>query len=489
MAEYYMDKCCEFCDFIENNSSLFKLQHIGYPWYYVARDLLFNSCFTTPSHKIDPIPFEDLNRDLESKLTLLNNTYDYAFVTRPKMRSLDPLVIENGIMIELMEYLSKQDKKFIVFEASEKDSRYDLKYLQSKFASVTLPVAPIVQRLTALNKTEIDSCSQEYRDKLEKLLSENKDIPSQYSPLVKKLKDIYVSLGINVIAPLLIFQALFQQLKIKAFFGAMGTTYIAGMDNEFCLVEVWHGCSGNFHDFPVCHVPVRNFHRNNLRIENNFCLQNGTCQKIIPQPDLYDDGNIFSFGMPGVRSYQPSPEREQALVTKFNLLGKKVVLFVTAGSMDYDQVNYLIEKIIVSFPEAIVLFRPHPHYGSPTFFDNYPNRLYLADVEDKHDLFRISDVVLTGQSSMVVEATCFTDDVIVLPPDNKYRYNREILQYKYPGTTVIPMYAIEEVINKIAACFSNPRRKDFKMEPVDYTTNLYHMLQSIETRAKDQARN
>ncbi len=84
------DQIKPFCDYLENHTRLFEMEHLGYPWYFVAKERWNNSMSDkAPSSFIDKDRVQRL-RDFNSKTVLLTKTYDYAIFVKSKMRRQDP---------------------------------------------------------------------------------------------------------------------------------------------------------------------------------------------------------------------------------------------------------------------------------------------------------------------------------------------------------------------------------------------------------------
>jgi CDP-glycerol glycerophosphotransferase (TagB/SpsB family) len=186
--------------------------------------------------------------------------------------------------------------------------------------------------------------------------------------------------------------------------------------------------------------------------------------------------------MPGVRLYSPSDNTLESLRQKLDLGNKKAVLVATSGSMDYEQVALSIKKISERFPDCTILFRPHPQYGESELFSEIPPRVKIVNSESKYDLFMLADVVVSANSAMAVEAFCFTDNIIVITSDNEFCYNKELLKHKYPGFSVVPLCATEELMDKVAQCLRSPSRKQHQRESFDYRLEVDKMLLSIDQK-------
>lgn len=452
----------------------------GFPWYYYARDTLFNSVMNPYPGPADPLEQSIIENDFTQKLSLLDRNYDYAFISRPNMRPLASHLAENSLMIEVMDYLVEKRRTFIVLEEKGTNSLLNLKYLKSRHAQVTVPYQPLLDLLTANNQKVIESCRRDFQTCLAELVDRNKEVPPEHEENRNRLIEIYRSLGNHLLPKILITKDLLKNLKVRAVFGGMGTAYYAGMNNDYCMVEVSHGYQGAFHSYTPCHVPVRKYYRKTLKIDHNYCLQSSPQREILPQPDLYPDENIFNFGLPGTRQYDFSVEHIDALRDKFGLRGKKVLLINTSGLIDYNLFSRLVDQLLQHFPDLVILLRPHPRYEMPQSHAGYSARVHRVDHEDKQDLFFLADAVIGTRSSMIIEASPFTDNIIVISHNSKFRHSRELLQYKYSQAYAAPITAVEEIVDKLSEYFAKPSRKDFRKQPVDCRDTLSRMLASID---------
>ena len=76
----------EFCDYIENSTNLYALDYLGFPWYKTVKDNLNNTISLSRPTSISDQHRKVRENDFLDKASLLERTYDYAFIAKAKMR-------------------------------------------------------------------------------------------------------------------------------------------------------------------------------------------------------------------------------------------------------------------------------------------------------------------------------------------------------------------------------------------------------------------
>lgn len=456
----------EYFHFVENHTQLFKVIHLGYPWYPVAKETINNSLVSAT-----PVPFSEEQvkirfKDFASKRKLLESQYDYAFRVKAKMRRADPEQNENNLFLDLMNFIRKKNQSFVIFEEPSGEP-YDLKYLKSKFSDVTLPFE-FVFPLYKNSIIHISSKAMEaYIRSIDALFSDVQAHETFRDQMIM-LKQTYHSLS-QIIPGIVLFKMILQKAKIKALFGGMGTQFMAGLNNGFSVVEVEHG----YHvpslfvqrDFMGISDPLRAFFKAHLKMDQFFVLGLSAKGEMSNAYSLCFEENMFNYGMPETRAYQASSLRINALKEKYSLGNQPVLLFATTDSVDYQALNRLLDVINTRIPGVRILLRPHPSYEEEKVMES--DRCTLARGDNLYDLFQISDVVLSVSHSILVEASAFTDRLVAIP--GKYSASQidvAKIAELVPFAKVIRLQETEKYIEQIQALLNSPKKENaVKVQP------------------------
>ncbi|MGQ9571251.1 MAG: hypothetical protein ACUVUQ_10545, partial [Thermodesulfovibrionales bacterium] len=130
----------DFLDFIENETDLYAIDFLGYPWYQSALEICSNSQY--PS-----MPFQQTSKDIRSrrekdfrgKIHLLKSKYDHVFLLRSHQRRRDKKQYENYLFHDLFLFLQDKNERFLIFEMPSYFDIYDAKYIHSQFADLIIP--------------------------------------------------------------------------------------------------------------------------------------------------------------------------------------------------------------------------------------------------------------------------------------------------------------------------------------------------------------
>ncbi|NQS99275.1 MAG: tetratricopeptide repeat protein [candidate division Zixibacteria bacterium] len=474
-----LEQLKDFCAYVENHTGLYAIDFLGYPWYLVAKEALNNDISQSTAANFSPAHRTARQADFNSKLSLLNRTYDYAFHTKAKMRRKDKNEIENYLFSDIFNYLRERGKSFIIFEEASGED-FDLKYLNAGFSDVTIPFEYLISAFKSSLNPATEQAVLQYRQLVEAVFKDVKVIP-QFAELALLLKRKYIEMT-GFVPQIILKTNILSRMNVKAIFGGMGTHLTAGLNNPYALVEVGHGYPGAFQpNPPPPKPPLREYQRLHFNLDHLYMLTPSPSGEIHKGEVICLEKNRFNYGMPEIRGYQPSKEKLDSLKEKYNLFNRQVIFIATNGFIDFDLFVKLINSIQVNFPQAKILLRPHPQYEDSTQHRYSGDSIALVKTENKYDLLSLADIVLSVPSSILVEALMFTDNIIAFTDDN-YRSaeSRDLLKKRYPFASVIPIENTIELIEKIGCFSAHPSKKLPHQHPVDYKTELDKLFTRIE---------
>jgi CDP-glycerol glycerophosphotransferase (TagB/SpsB family) len=166
---------------------------------------------------------------------------------------------------------------------------------------------------------------------------------------------------------------------------------------------------------------------------------------------------------------------------KLNLDGQFTILVATTGWVDYQALERLLITVRRTFPSSNILFRPHPSYDNVSRIASKEINYILVEKENKYDLFSVADAVLSPPSSMITEASRFTDNIIVYPNRNDTgSKGREILQRQYPNLKVMPLEDISRLLTQLEYFRNHPQKKHPQTDAFDYEKELDRLFYRIE---------
>ena len=482
----------EFCQYIERDTRLFELDILGYPWYYVVKQSLWNSI---PDRiKSRPSEADKCLRlsDFITKLQLLDQPVEYAFYVKAKMRRSDPEQVENLLFQDIFDYLSSEDRRFIIFEEPS-GVEYDTKYLRSRFGEVTIPAEYLFQTYKSIIQPLADEFKHQYIAAVELMFTRHNPQHS-LARQIELLKQTYLQRSWQV-PHILMMKMLSGRLGVKALIGGMGSHLSAGLDNRFAVVEVGHGYPGAnrviTQDSPVCE-----YLRDHFDLENFYTLAPSPTDEIKEGELCCLTENIFNYGMPEVRAYRPSDDKLSRLQRKYDLSNHQAVLLTTSGWIDYAAFKELLKLLHSRLPQLKVLLRPHPAYDH-----DYRNVIkeggsYLHPVggENLFDLFSVVNVVVSAPSSVAVEASQFTENIVVFT-DNNYESpchserseesydGLQRLSREYPFAKAISLRDTDRIVEQICQFLGNPGGKNHYQHPVAVERELERLFEKIEGRS------
>lgn len=466
-----------FCEFIEEETDLFALDFLGYPWYKMAKDNLNNTMCVSK-----PVVFSDKHKeirrnDFRSKKPLLKGKYDYIFIGKAKMRRNEEDKHENQLFLEILEYLTAKGKKFLILEEPSGEE-YDLKYLQSEFAEMTIPLEFLYESAKIIDHPEAKLAKLQFEKIVNNIFAESQH-NGEWLPFIGLLKDKYLQYA-NEIPRIIFWKNFFESLGITALFGGMGSHFYPGLNNRFAIVEVGHGFSGEFHTERPFSPRAMDYFKEHFRLDTLFKLVPSAADKLFRECGLFLEENRFNYGMPEIRSYANSPNKSQHIIDKYGLTDKFVILIATTGWVDYEALGKLAGLISANFPQAQILLRPHPHYDSASAAEMFKNDVIVVDKENKYDLFSIADVFISPASSMVVEANEFLGNIIVYPNKSDSPDEIEVLRKRYPYAVPLSLENTGSLLDMLEYFRPHPLRKQLQNKHFPPDVVLDELLSRID---------
>jgi len=472
-----IDQLNRFCQFIEEETGLFALDFLGYPWYKMAKDNLNNTmCVSKPS-KFSDEHKEIRRNDFRSKKHLLKGKYDYLFIVKAKMRRNEDDKYENHLFIEILEYLAAKGKKILVIEEPS-GKEYDVKYLHSKFADVTIPLEFIYETAKIYDNPEAKLAKLHFEKIISDLFSDL-NYAGEWLPYVDLLKEKYL-LYANEIPRIVYWQDIIESLGVTALFGGMGTHFFPGLNNRFAIVEVGHGFSGEFHTERPFSSQAMDYFKEHFRLEALFKLVPSPTDKLFTECGLFLEQNRFNYGMPEIRSYINSPDKIHYIIDKYGLKNNFVILIATTGWVDYDALKKLLELIVKNFPQTQILLRPHPYYDSASAAEMFTGNVIVVDKENKYDLFSIADAFISPASSMVVEANEFLGNIIVYPNKSDSPDDLDVLKRRYPCAVPISLDNARSLLDMLEYFRLHPYKKPLRARHFQADKILDGLLSRID---------
>lgn len=463
----------EFYDWFENNTRGFEIDLLGYPWYRAAKEIIDNSNIAETEKRSNQNIDQKRLEDFTQKVELLNKTFDLVFITRASMRSYDQNSVEYPDVYEVLKFAEQQGRSFLIIEYPERNEVTDLKYLSSEYASVTIPWEHL---FNAFDKTQMAPIQGHYKELVEKAFS-NISCPPEFEERLAKLRNKLLEMNGRV-SQLMVTQSVVAAVEAKATFGGMMTQHFAGLAGPHKNVELLHGCNGRWEYRELLHFPVNKYYQEKLRLDLHYALgQSGNSQ--IAKLDLFPDENYFNFGLPSLRRYEQSEEREEAFKTKYSLHGKSIILIATTGWNDISLTHKLINEISTQIPNSAVIVRPHPRFDSHKNHEAYKGEVHFLPFEDKYDSISIADVVISAPSTFVIESSKFTDNVICHPNSVFPSRGTRIVEANFPMAKAIHPTAIPQFIDTIKSMLKKPSRKRPQEHEVDYKAELSRLFKSI----------
>ena len=472
-----------FCQFIEDETRLYSVDYLGYPWYKLAKDNLNNTMsFSKPMQSLEAVRRKRVE-DYLVKRGLLEERWDYVFISKAKMRRNDESNMENLLFNEIYDYLNKRGLRFFIFEEPS-GQEYDLKYLKSKYAHLTIPLEFIINQPKILANQYYKRCKDYFINLIHNFFK-NPPEAGEWADYIGLLKEKYF-LYANEIPKILFWQELLTAMKPKALIGGMGTHFSAGLNNRFAVVEVGHGFPGEFRAVEPFTEKALRFHREHFQLRKLFTLTPAPTAKLPQENGLYLEENRFNYGMPELRAHQAVAKTAPDLVKKYALSGNFIILAATTGWVDYSALRQVLTAVKSAFPDAVILLRPHPNYDRADTCDMFQNLAIPVEKEHKYDLFSTIHAFISAPSSMAVEAQAFTDNIIVYPP----RFSNEpeeinTLQRCYPFAAIASLDNPEKIIDLLRHFKLNPRKKIPKTDEFKVDMVLDELFRRIDASLKE----
>jgi len=464
-----------FLDFIENETNLYQIDFLGYPWYQAAIEVANNNQYPLMPLQTSSEIKEKREKDFQKKVSLFNSKYEHIFLLRAHQRRRDKEQYENYLFHDLFLYLQKKGKRFLIFEMLSNSDAYDAKYLKSQFADVTIPFEYLHDISDSYYKEEISQRKKDFNNIIENVFSKCSYTESFYADCITLLKETYLRLS-NNIPNIVLLQKLFKILGIKAFWGGMMTELLSGLNNEWSVVEVEHG--SGVKAVRRSNV-VLQYYKTHLNLENYYALTMSDSK----YHHRCLENNVFYYGIPEIRYNRISSDKKKEFIEKYTIKDQKVFLIATSGSsVESDLVNlirYLQNKVSNSF----FLIRQHPFFDSPLDISSLRNTIFVND-DNLFLLFSIADIIISSPSSIIEQASIFTDKIIIYRK-NAPTFSDELFAQRYPWTKFVDLSKTEKAYQIITDLLSKPQQKMIN-PPDDVTHELERLLNRIEESTQKQ---
>lgn len=474
-------KWLAFLDFIENETDLYAIDFLGYPWYQSALEILSNQQYS-------PIPLQQTSRDIrikrkkdfKNKVRLFNLKYDHVFLLRSHQRRRDKNQYENYLFHDLFLFLKEKKESFLIFEMPSYSDIYDGKYLNSQFADLIIPFEYMNRVMDSfIDNNYLKQKKQEFSQIIEEMFARYKCADKLYSDCINLLKETYIHLSYNI-PTIVLLQELCKRFDIKAFWGSMMTELLSGLNNNWSVIEIAHGFGADT-DIYLKYNSVVQYYEKHFNLNNYYLLSLTKRKKHYRAPE----DNIFYYGMPELRYNSISPKQKMNFIEKYQLERKKVFLFTTSGidenikSALINLMRYLQNKI----PDCILLLRQHPLFDSP-LNPNALDRVIFVNEENLFLLFSVADVVISSPGSIVEQASVFTNKIII------YRtaaptYDDKAYAQRYPWAKFVNLEDLEVIYKVITDLLSMPSQPMLSPQS-DIKDELNKLYERIEENARTQ---
>ncbi len=478
MQHFTYNDVVDFSHFIESETNLYKLNFLNYYWYYTVKEELNNS-----TSKRVPIGFPGEHslirqKDYRNKKHLLEKPHDFVFFSRAKMYRENST--ENVFYYDVLKYLENHGKSFLIIEERNGEP-YDLRYFESEFYSHVIPYEVLFEDFKPFISKYYEPAINEYILSVEQLFS-NEPLEIVQHEFSKLLYQKYIQR--KTLIPHIIFrQALMNKLQAKALFGGMGTYRLAGFGGQFATVEIGHGFPGMYISNPPPPLPgLKEYQENNFRMDKHFILMPSPIEPVQAVDNICIDTNKLNYGMPELRKHLAEEQDSVKTVkNRINLNDNQVILLATTGKIDYQLFRKLVEHLLGVFPDFNILIRPHPSYEDTSESLIEGQNIQYVPFENKFNLFRIADIIISVPSSIVVEALSFTDNIIVIPDKNfSSEEGRKILYKRYPFARIVSIENLDAILGMAWELLDN-RTTKIPRDPV----NIDSVLKDLFIRLED----
>jgi len=478
MATWTSEYLHQFADYIENKTNLFDLGDLGYPWYLASKEgFFFNLGHVVQSPRKEEEKIIR-HKDFLKKVSVLNEEFDYIFFVKSKIRRKDSG--RNVLFSDLFDYLDEHNKKYLIVEESVGNG-FDLMYLDSPRYSKTLPYEPLFAELGHLVNDVSVKANAQMQQNINQLFKSNHPETNQEKEFHELLHNDYLK-RLWVIPHILFRQALCMNWKAKAVFGSMGSHMTMGFNNPFSVIEVAHAYYGNHRIMPPpSSARVYESLRKNYNLLSYFVLALSATKELYPEEPIAFDENRFHYGMPEFRAHEFKEENLQHLSSKYNFNSGPVIFFATAYTHDPAAIQNMLTSFVSEFPGCTILLRPHPMQGHDYPIAEEYDNIHYVENENKNDLLKLSDIVLTNAGSLVSEALVFTDNILMImgKEESSERYSRE-LNEQYPWAKAIPQHDTEKYVETIKEMLQSNGKKEAK-EPVDVQNEIDRLFKRLDS--------
>jgi len=468
-----------FLDFIENETRLYEIDFLGYPWYQSALEIANNNMFPLISYQTSTVIKEKRKKDFQEKISLLNSKYDHVFLLRAHQRRRDETQYENYFFHDLFLYLLDKNERFLIFEMPSNSDDYDAKYLQSQFADLIIPFE-YLQNISHsfVAKTVIAQKKQEFHRIIEKMFYRYNNAEKFNSGYIALLKETYLRLS-NNIPNIVLLQKLLKQFSAKAFWGAMMTELLSGLNNKWSIIEIEHGFRPAADIYGKAET-IAQYYKNHFNFNNYYLLSMSHDKKHYRA--LKD--NIYYYGMPELRYSGVSSEQQMNFVERHKIKDKKIFVIATSGTNANSELISLIRYLNDKIDNCVFLVRQHPFFDSPLYIDDSDNIIFV-NKENLFVLLSLADIVISAPSSIVEEASLFTDKIIVYGKSDPI-YNVEVYSQKYPWAKFVDLCEVELIYKTVTDLLSSPSLSMVHPSS-DIKNELNNLFERIEEKAKAQS--
>ncbi len=477
-----LDVFLQQIEHIEENTTLYEADHLGYPWYQAAIESINNSISKKITFPSSSNTLKIRAEDYKSKIKLLNTDIDYLFIVKSKQYRLFEGNPENYLFYDVLKHAQNNNKKFLIFDVPENSTKHDLCYLKSTFHEYTIPYECYQNDNSDHIKHKVIKLNQY----LKELFSSSKNKCKYNCEICNKIAQTYINMTDTVVLNKLTIDNFLRDKNVSAVIGSMGTHFMPGLNNNYSIIEIGHGIDYN----NVTDVS-RRIYTPNVRqyIENNFSvnqcyalmLNNPNFNKTVIGPSLYPQKNIFRYGIPELRHHAFSTNRINSLKLRLDISNQLVLLIATSNGCDNDKILDLISHINNRLPNATILVRQHPTYDMP-LVSSHDLRYHIVTDDNLYDILFISDIVISPPSSLIHEASIFTDSTILYTRSIDYSnidYNK-----LYPCKYVTNINDTNNFVNNIQKAIENHTPK-----PYEYHDDSESEIDKVFTTIANQTHN
>lgn len=468
---------------IENFTTLYEANYLGYPWYQAAIEHINNAISKKKSFEYNSNIYKERYKDFEKKIKLLSNKIDYLFITKSKQYRLYNTKSENYLFYDVIDHILNQNKNFLILDIPENSTEHDLSYMNSKFSEFIIPYDCFQHSCINNIQIQIEKISNSIKKSFLSLISKN---CNQSCKICNALSQTYINMSHSVVKHKLTIDYLLKNQTIKAIIGSMGTHFMPGLCNNYSIIEIGHGIDyNNVTDVSrkIYSSRVSRYINDNFFIHKCFALMlsNPLFNKPVIAPSIYHQDNVFNYGIPELRHYDFSDRKIESLKSRLEIYNQPVLLIATSNGYDSNAILNLISNINKYFPEISILVRQHPIYDE-LLPKNDDAKFTIVTTETLYDILYIADIVISPPSSLLHEASFFTDNLIL--------YTRSIdftnIHYQdyYPCRSVVQIDEITKFISIIKSTLFSDKKTKFSYSDNSEIeiTKLFNRVESQTTQ-------